>query len=76
MVFDAVVNHWKSAENSYCTQNPCRDEHVHVAVEVERPSYHMLSQDKTHGDLIASACHATAAPADCNPLSVNTELRL
>lgn len=29
----------------------------------------------TYGVLIASACHIPAAPADCNPLSVNVEFR-
>ena len=32
MVLDTVVNHGKSADNPSGTQNPSRDEYIHVAV--------------------------------------------
>ena len=34
-----------------------------------------IRREKTYGEVTASACHAPAAPADCNPLSVNVEFR-
>ena len=37
------------------------------------PQALIIREDKTYGALTASACHATALPTDCNPLSVNGE---
>lgn len=77
MILDTVVNHGKSANNSSGTQNPSRDEYIHVAVGRAGCSLYLSHQDqeKTYGTNTASACHTPAAPADCNPLSMNTEFR-
>lgn len=77
MVLDTVVDHRKSENHTGRTQNPSGDKYIEVSgggSDVHSTS--AIRRENTYGTMTASACHTPAAPADCNPLSVDAEFEL